>query len=175
MIGAGTSPSCGIKLKTPFSKIEYHIVIQKPLVKLFSNYYITAARQYRYKASSKCDCVLQKWKTKEDAIWSAVKADHSFGNHPTWDQTSVGIMAQSMKTSMDNEWDIVPAGRKKFIHYIAAACKFTLSVTNSPFTGVFKNGVQHGLLRMGSATWVDPFPLHGCVPGVSIKFFRSYR
>ena len=84
-------------------------------------------------------------------------------------------MTQSMITSMENEWDIVPVGRKKFIHYIAAACKFTLNIENSPFTGIFKNGVQHGLLRMGSATWVDPFPLHGCVPGVSIKFFRSYR
>ena len=130
---------------------------------------------YRYKASSKCSCVLQDWKIKENAIWSAVVADQSFGFHPTWDQTSVGILTQSMITSIENEWDIVPAGRKKFIHYIGAACKFTLNIANSPFTGVFKNGIQHGLLRMGSATWVDPFPLHGCVPGVSIKFFRSYR
>ena len=129
----------------------------------------------RYKASSKCNCVLQDWKIKQNAIWSAVVADQSFGFHPTWDQTSLGIMTQSMVTSMENEWDIVPVGRKKFIHYIAAACKFTLNIENSPFTGIFKNGIQHGLLRMGSATWVDPFPLHGCVPGVSIKFFRSYR
>ena len=143
----------------------------------YSNYILKSnfKRTYRYKASSKCNCVLQTWKTKEDAIWSATVADQTFGFHPTWDQTSVGIMAQSMRTSMDNEWDIVPAGRKKFIHYIAAACKFTLSISNSPFTGIFKNGVQHGLLRMGSATWVDPFPLHGCVPGVSIKLLRSYR
>ena len=118
---------------------------------------------------------MQEWKVKENAIWTAVVADQTFGFHPTWDQTSVGIMTQSMITSMENEWDIAPVGRKKFIHYIAAACKFTLQITNSPFTGIFKNGIQHGLLRMGSATWVDPFPLHGCVPGVSIKFFRSYR
>ena len=134
-----------------------------------SNYY------HRYKATSKCNCVLQTRKTKEDAIWSAVREDPTFGFHPTWAQTSIGIMAQSMKTSMDNEWDIMPAGRKKFIHYIGAACKFTLSISNSPFTGVFKNGVQHGIVRMGSATWLDPFPLHGLVPGVSIKIFRSYR
>ena len=76
---------------------------------------------------------------------------------------------------MDNEWDVVPAGRKKFIHYIGAVCKFTLNISNSPFTGVFKNGVQNGLIRMGSATWVDPFPLHGCVPGVSIKILRTHR
>ena len=76
-----------------------------------------------------------------------------------------------VKSCEDN--NLVPA--KKFIHYIGAACKFTLSISNSPFTGVFNNGVQHGIMRMGSATWLDPFPLHGLVPGVSIKIFRSYR
>ena len=75
-----------------------------------------------------------------------------------------------MVTSMENEWDYMPAGREKINHGVGAVCKFTLNITDSPYTGMLKNGLQTGLLRISLArvTNVDTY-----LPSAGIKFLRS--
>ena len=61
-----------------------------------------------YKDSSKPDYVALDWKTKHDQIWAEVKADPSFGAyHPPT------LFLESVVTSFENEWDVMPAGRQK--------------------------------------------------------------
>ena len=41
------------------------------------------------------------------------------------------------KTTFENEWDVMPAGRQKAIHGVGAVCPFTVDVSaDSPFTGL---------------------------------------
>ena len=61
-----------------------------------------------YKDSSKPDYVALDWKTKHDQIWAEVKSDPSFGAyHPP------ALFLESVVTSFENEWDVMPAGRQK--------------------------------------------------------------
>ena len=87
-----------------------------------------------YKDSSKPDYVALDWKTKHDQIWAEVKADPTFGAyHPPT------LFLESVVTSFENEWDVMPAGRQKAIHGIGAVCLFTVDVSaDSPFTGLLK-------------------------------------
>ena len=75
-----------------------------------------------------------------------------------------------MVTTMENEWDYMPAGRDKINHGVGAVCKFTLNITDSPYTGMLKTGIQTGLIRISLArvTNVDTY-----LPSVGIKFLRS--
>ena len=74
-------------------------------------------------------------------------------------------------TDFDNEWDNMPEGRQKFVHGVGAVCKFTLDIHDSPYTGLFKNGVQTGIIRIGSA--LDMADGAGLMPGAGIKFLRT--
>ena len=74
-------------------------------------------------------------------------------------------------TIYDNEWDNMPEGRQKFFHAVGAVCKFTLDIQDSPYTGLFKNGVQTGIIRIGSA--LDIADGAGLMPGAGIKFLRT--
>ena len=74
-------------------------------------------------------------------------------------------------TSFDDEWDNMPEGRQKYIHGVGAVCKFTLDIKDSPYTGMFKNGVQTGIIRIGPA--LDIANGAGVPPGAGIKFLRS--
>ena len=72
---------------------------------------------------------------------------------------------------MENEWDYMPAGRQKTNHGVGAVCKFTLNITDSPYTGLLKDGIQTGLIRISqpaSFTGVNTY-----APSASIKFLRS--
>ena len=63
-----------------------------------------------YKDSSKPDYVDLDWKIKHDMIWAEIKADPSFGAyHPT------DLFTESVVTSFENEWDVMPAGRVKVL------------------------------------------------------------
>ena len=74
-------------------------------------------------------------------------------------------------TIYDNEWDNMPEGRQKFFHAVGAVCKFTLDIQDSPYTGLFKNGVQTGIIRIGPA--LDIADGAGPSPGAGIKFLRT--
>ena len=65
-----------------------------------------------YKDSSKPDYVNQPWNVKHDMIWQEVKADPNFGEyHPA------NALTESVVTTFENEWDVMPAGRVK-VQYI---------------------------------------------------------
>ena len=77
-------------------------------------------------------------------MWDLIKADGSFGSyHPT------DLFTESVVTTFENEWDVMPAGRIKAIHGIGAICPFTVDLAaDSPFTGLLTGGKQiTGLIR----------------------------
>ena len=65
----------------------------------------------------------------------------------------------------------MPEGRQKYLHGVGAVCKFTLDIQDSPYTGLFKNGVQTGIIRIGPA--LDIADGSGPFPGAGIKFLRT--
>ena len=81
------------------------------------------------------------------------------------------IATESIVTSFDDEWDNMPEGRQKYIHGVGAVCKFTLDIKDSPYTGMFKNGVQTGIIRIGPAQNIANGA--GVSPGAGIKFLRT--
>ena len=78
-----------------------------------------------------------------------------------------------MITTMDNEWDIMPAGRVKFTHRTGAVCKFSLDIKNSTFSGLFKNGNRIGIIRIGWNWDGGIFEESGPGASAAIKFLRS--
>ena len=77
-----------------------------------------------YKDSSKPDYVAQDWETKQDQLWSEIKSDASYGGYHPADAFS-----ESLITSFENEWDVMPAGRRKAIHGVGAVCPFTVDIS----------------------------------------------
>ena len=71
---------------------------------------------------------------------------------------------------MENEWDVVPIGRKKFNHGLGAVCKFSLDIKHSPYTGLLKNGKTTGLIRSSLARSTN---INTYLPSASLKFLRS--
>ena len=82
-------------------------------------------------------------------------------------------MKESVITSFDKEWDVMPSGRVKFIHPVGGVCKFTLDIKNSPYTGILKRGTQTGIIRLTTTTDVSNGV--GITPGAAIKFLRTGR
>ena len=77
-----------------------------------------------YKDSSKPDYVAQDWQTKHDQLWSEIKSDASYGGYFPAD-----AFTESLITSFENEWDVMPAGRRKAIHGVGAVCPFTVDIS----------------------------------------------
>merc|ERR1719367_625351 len=61
-----------------------------------------------YKDSSKPDYTALDWQTKHDQIWSEIKSDSTYGGFYPSD-----AFTESLLTTFENEWDIMPAGRRK--------------------------------------------------------------
>ena len=57
----------------------------------------------------------------------------------------VELFKESVLTTFDNEWDVVPAGRVKVVHSNGAVCKFEIDIESSKYTGVLKNGRKTGI------------------------------
>ena len=83
----------------------------------------------------------------------------------------VELFKESVLTTFDNEWDVVPAGRVKVVHSNGAVCKFQIDIESSIYTGVLKNGRKTGITRMGSASDVSNGA--GVLPGMAFKFLRT--
>ena len=91
-----------------------------------------------YKDSSKPDYLALDWQTKHDQIWSEIKADSSYGDFYPSD-----AFKESLITTFENEWDVMPAGRRKAIHSVGAICPFTLDVSEGNiYNQFFKNLCQ---------------------------------
>ena len=76
-----------------------------------------------------------------------------------------------MVTTYENEWDWGPAGRDKFNHIVGAVCKFTLNITDSPYTGMLKDGIQTGLIRISLIQ--NSGMGNEYIPSAGVKFLRS--
>jgi len=123
-----------------------------------------------YKDSAKPDWVSLSWNVKHDLTWAEIKADPTFGGyHPP------ELFTQSVVTTFENEWDVLPAGRVKAIHGIGAVCPFSVSISSdSPFTGLLKpDSSITGFIRMGAGIdFMDPLS-SGFLPGAAVKFMRT--
>ena len=102
-------------------------------------------------------------------MWANVISDKAIGPYPN----PLGIMSESVQTTFEDEWDVMPAGRKKYIHSVGAVCPFVVNIADSPFTGILKTGESHGLIRLGSAAPIAEGS--GATPGGGVKFFRTGR
>jgi len=120
-----------------------------------------------YKDSSKPDYLAMTWQEKTNEIMEQVLAEPSPGTFPN----VAFIATESIVTSFDDEWDVMPVGRQKYIHGVGAVCKFTLDIKDSPYTGMFKNGLQTGIIRIGPA--LDIANGAGVPPGAGVKFLRT--
>jgi len=111
------------------------------------------------------------WKIKEANLYEQIIAD----NTPGVEQNTIGLLAESVITSLEANWDVMPAGRKKFIHSIAGICKIDLTITDTKYSGVFEQGVTSGFMRMGPAMSVnkDARVNKGIAPGIGWKFMRT--
>ena len=102
-------------------------------------------------------------------MWSNILSDNSLG--PTHSKNE--LLKTALKTSFDNEWDVLPAGRKKLLHSQGVVCPFILNIKSSPFTGIFKKGESRGLIRLSPA--FPPTEDNPILPGAGVKFFRTGR
>jgi len=122
-----------------------------------------------YLDSSKPDYHKLTWQEKRDRLWTDITADSSIGEYH-----SVTVVAtESVQTTFDDEWDVMPAGRVKAIHGIAGICPFVVNIQDSPYSGILKTGEAHGIIRMGSGN--DFTEGKGMLPGSSVKFVRTGR
>ena len=87
-----------------------------------------------YKDSSKPDYLALNWETKHDQLWSEIKSDSGLGEYyPTQ------MFTESLITTFENEWDVLPEGRNKAIHGNGAICPFTVDVSNGKIYSVIVN------------------------------------
>lgn len=96
-----------------------------------------------------------------------IRANEEIGEYPN----VIGILAESVRTTFEDEWDVMPAGRLKYIHSVGGICPFVVKIAESPFTGLLKTGEVHGMIRLGSANGFTASS--GLTPGAGIKFLRS--
>ena len=122
-----------------------------------------------YRDSSKPDYSRLSWKDKHAQLWTSITADSSIGAF----QPVTVVATESVLTTFDDEWDVMPAGRSKAIHGIAGICPFVVNIQDSPYSGILKTGETHGLIRMGSGN--DFTKGDGMLPGSSVKFLRTGR
>lgn len=118
----------------------------------------------------------QDHKAKMDQVWKDMTAPENVGKSgPVKSPLGVvsQMVAESMRTTMDNHRDVLPIGRTKVIHAQGAHCQFEMTVEpDSPYTGILAPGATSaGIMRLGAAT-----PLahgQGLFPGMGVKFFRD--
>ena len=88
----------------------------------------------QYLNSQRQNYTSMSWREKQDALWQMIAADDTPGQYYAND-----LLTESVLTSFDDEWDVMPNGRHKVIHSVGAICPFQLEVsTDSPYTGLLK-------------------------------------
>jgi len=106
------------------------------------------------------------WNEKSINTWAKITADTSSGYYPN----ILGLLQVSVQTSFDDNWEVMPSGRKKYIHSVGAHCLVNFEVSTGSYTGIFKQGNALGIIRMGSAGEVGG---GGMAPGIGFKFMRT--
>lgn len=120
----------------------------------------------------------QDHKEKEDQLWERMTDTANVGKSAE-PKGALSVLKQmvseSMITTFEDQWEVLPKGRSKVIHTQGVHCRFKLDVTgDSQFTGLLSKGTQTGIIRMGAAQSLDgSFPAPKMFPGIGIKFLRS--
>jgi len=130
------------------------------------HYAYTRLAYYDYCLYPLKDSEAEEWEQKQIMIWNGITADSTPGEYPNL----LGLLSASIQTSFDDQWDVMPAGRVKYIHSIGAVCLVNMDVTSTKYTGILGNGMQHGIIRMGSAAEIGS---SGTTPGNGFKFLRT--
>ena len=74
------------------------------------------------------------WQDKQAHLWSQIKADQNIGRYYQEE-----ALTESVKTTFDDEWDVMPNGRHKSIHSVGAICPFKIDIAaDSTYTGLLK-------------------------------------
>jgi len=132
------------------------------------NFYHGYWDKCQYLCSARPDYTALTWREKQDILMENVVSDNSVGPYPD----AAGLLSESVQTTFDDEWDVMPVGRMKYIHSVGAVCPFVVRISgDSPFTGIFQPGESHGLIRLGSAAPIAEGS--GVTPGGGVKFLRS--
>ena len=76
------------------------------------------------------------WKQKQDHLWAQIIEDDTFGQYYASE-----LPTESVITSFDDEWDVMPNGRHKVIHSVGAICQFDDTATHQMIFGV-KRGIN---------------------------------
>ena len=83
---------------------------------------------------SQLESFRDSWSDKHNSLWADIQSDRGMGG-----SYALNFVTTSMKTSYDNEWDVMPNGRKKTIHGKGAICPFKIDIApTSPYTGLLK-------------------------------------
>eukprot|EP01062_Namystynia_karyoxenos_P002259 TRINITY_DN1080_c0_g1_i2.p1 TRINITY_DN1080_c0_g1~~TRINITY_DN1080_c0_g1_i2.p1 ORF type:complete len:431 (+),score=171.41 TRINITY_DN1080_c0_g1_i2:81-1295(+) len=110
---------------------------------------------------------------KMTKLWADVTKDPSGGSYPSG-ASLAGLFTESMKTSFEDNSDVFPAGRTKYIHSVGSVCKASFKATpGSKYTGVFQ-GADNILIRFSSAKDLD-LDKPSMTPGFGIKFLIDGR
>mmetsp|Transcript_17677 Transcript_17677/g.49745 ORF Transcript_17677/g.49745 Transcript_17677/m.49745 type:complete len:342 (+) Transcript_17677:75-1100(+) len=131
-------------------------------------------------------CSGNKWQEhdaeyKEAILWEKIIKDRKSGGWPGLGQ---GVLfTESMDPTFDRVADDLPLTRFKVIHSVGSVAKLHFNVTNAAeaakYTGLFRGGAKHGLIRLSPAAepepenWNNCDPQCGFIPGASLKFLRT--
>jgi hypothetical protein len=114
---------------------------------------------------------------KLNNLWTAITKDNSTGSFPG--VKIAGIFLESMNPSFDFVSDVLPEGRKKYIHSVGVVAKASfISEEGNPYSGAFA-GADSLLIRLSLAKQPDTSKttakgaLDNLTPGLGLKFLRN--
>jgi len=81
------------------------------------------------------------------------------------------LAADSVKTTMEDVSDVMPAERLKYIHSVGSVAQVVWKpAAGNPYSGIFATGSQYSFIRFSLA---KPIEKDNIVPGFGIKFLRN--
>ena len=83
---------------------------------------------------------------KQKQIWATIVPENTLGLY----KNAIGIVNESVQITFDDEWDVMPARRKKYIHLVGAVCPFVAKTKDTPFNGILQNGEAPSLIHLGA-------------------------
>ena len=70
-------------------------------------------------------------------MWSEIKSDPDFGHYYPPE-----IYTESLMTTFENEWDVMPKGRHKAIHGVGVICPFELNISHGKVENILKGSLD---------------------------------
>jgi hypothetical protein len=108
-----------------------------------------------------------------DQLWAECISNTGSSTLPDF----AGFFNLNMGVTFDQDTDVLPSGRLKFIHAIGSVAQAEfIAVKKTPYSGIFE-GAKNVLLRISLPRGVNPTrpPRGAFIPSLSIKFLRNRR